>query len=471
MVFFGASNYGQLVYSYIENKNEVLYFCDNSPEKWGKLFCGIKVISPQQLQSLQDIRIIITSQYVIQIMKQLFNMGIKEIEVAEIIKDSEQDSYRVKYKKYDYTKIKSFDIVKNKICLIRTNNSGSNTYALYKLAPKEYKDKYELKILNECERDQDYYLDLITCSMIVGTQGAINHMSDKISLELWHGFPLKCLGSMISSAIQHDEFTRKEWNSINKIASYSQLYNILMSASFGTHISQYFISGMPRNDFLFKSNGRSVLDKVLGKELHGKKIVFYMPTFRGEVLKQENNFLESYGNLFGFSYFDYEKFENYLKKNNICLIVKLHEVEEEFILKYVDKHKIDDIHILTQKSLNKIGYDLYEVLNAADLLITDYSSVYFDYLLLDRPILYTPVDLEYYRKTRGFLLEPYDFWTPGPKVFNQDDLQEEILKLLKNRSYYENERKTIKKIVHHYTDGNSTQRIFEMIDEMMSTVD
>jgi len=115
--------------------------------------------------------------------------------------------------------------------------------------------------------------------------------------------------------------------------------------------------------------------------------------------------------------------------------------------------------------------DLYEVINAADLLITDYSSVYFDYLLLDRPIIFTPLDLEQYKKNRGFLAEPYDFWAPGPKCINYNELKNEISKCFRNKKYYEKERKTIKKIVHHYTDGNSTQRIFEMIDEMMSTVD
>ena len=46
--------------------------------------------------------------------------------------------------------------------------------------------------------------------------------------------------------------------------------------------------------------------------------------------------------------------------------------------------------------------EFYETLNAADLLITDYSSVYFDYLLLDRPLIFVPVDLEEYIETRGY---------------------------------------------------------------------
>ena len=85
MIFFGASNFGSLVYSYIENREDVVNFCDNSPEKWGKTFCGLEIISPEQILEYGNVRIIITSQYVSQITRQLFNMGFKVIEVAEII--------------------------------------------------------------------------------------------------------------------------------------------------------------------------------------------------------------------------------------------------------------------------------------------------------------------------------------------------------------------------------------------------
>ncbi len=60
--------------------------------------------------------------------------------------------------------------------------------------------------------------------------------------------------------------------------------------------------------------------------------------------------------------------------------------------------KTDNLHILEDNYLRDKRLDLYEVVNAADLLITDYSSIYFDYLLLDRPIIFTPLDLEEYRK-------------------------------------------------------------------------
>lgn len=468
MVFFGASNYGSLVYSYIDNKEDVICFCDNSTEKWGNEFCDIEIIPPKKLLSIQDARIVITSQYILQITKQLFDMGIKKVEVAEIVPDNRQaNGFKVEFKKYDYSDVKNLNTVSNRICLISSNNSGSNTYALYKLAPELFKQKYDLKLLKEYDKEHDYYLNLITCKMIIGTYGTIDYMHDKLSLELWHGFPLKGLGSMIYDSTKHDDFTRWEWNNIDKIASYSQLYSVLMSASYGTHINQFFISGMPRNDFLFNTEGKRILSHLLDQNFNTKSVIFYMPTFRESAMKHEKTIVKKSNNIFGFECFDISGFNQFLEENKITLIAKLHQFEEEFVINTLSEYDNKNIHILSQNTLEESGYDLYEVLNAADLLITDYSSVYFDYLLLDRPVLFTPIDLEHYRKTRGFLLEPYEYWTPGPKVITQDVLQDEMLKLLNDKEYYNHERNIIKKIVHHYTDGKSTDRVLDMVDKMI----
>ena len=112
--------------------------------------------------------------------------------------------------------------------------------------------------------------------------------------------------------------------------------------------------------------------------------------------------------------------------------------------------------------------DLYKIINAVDLLITDYSSIYFDFLLLDRPIIFTPMDLDEYRSNPGLLLEPYEFWTPGYKCLNQSDLQEKILLELRDGGSYGKERSVIKNIVHKYQDAYSTKRVLDLIHEIMS---
>jgi len=93
--------------------------------------------------------------------------------------------------------------------------------------------------------------------------------------------------------------------------------------------------------------------------------------------------------------------------------------------------------------------------------------VHFDFLLLNKPIIFIPTDIEEYRKKRGFLLEPYDMWTPGPKVYTQKELQNEILKSLNDPSYYAEERERLKNIVHYYQDANSSKRVWEFINSLI----
>lgn len=106
---------------------------------------------------------------------------------------------------------------------------------------------------------------------------------------------------------------------------------------------------------------------------------------------------------------------------------------------------------------------LYEYLNAADVLITDYSSVYFDYLLLDRPILFTDSDAGCYGENRGFISEPVDFWRPGPVVHTFDRLIGELEGAVKGQDTYQETRSKLMPFVHRYQDAGSSQRLIDLM--------
>ena len=112
----------------------------------------------------------------------------------------------------------SLDKVHNRICLITSNVSGS-ILMLYIIWFPKYRKKYDIKLLKEYDKEEDYYFNMITCNMTVGTYGPIAHNKEKISLELWHGFPLKGLGDMIKSQETPDDFTREQWRHIDKVVS------------------------------------------------------------------------------------------------------------------------------------------------------------------------------------------------------------------------------------------------------------
>ena len=96
-------------------------------------------------------------------------------------------------------------------------------------------------------------------------------------------------------------------------------------------------------------------------------------------------------------------------------------------------------------------------------MITDYSSVYFDYLLLDKPIIFWTKDLEIYEERRGFLFDNVDKWMPGPKVKTVFELIDAIDKFINNYNWYSSERNNIKNLAHTYQDFNSTNRVWDLL--------
>ena len=104
---------------------------------------------------------------------------------------------------------------------------------------------------------------------------------------------------------------------------------------------------------------------------------------------------------------------------------------------------------------------IYDVLAFVDVLITDYSSIYFDYLLLNRPIVFYVPDLERYKETRGFLLEPYEKWTPGDKARTIPGLIQALQEAIDNPDKWKREREWLRDVMFKYQDGKASERIIK----------
>lgn len=354
---------------------------------------------------------------------------------------------------------------KIKITLFHLSSSGSNNYYLYHAASDELRAKYDIELLTEGQFRHNRYID--QSDVYITTHGEYLSPYDKVNIDLWHGFPLKGMAKMDKQEQATDEHIQQYWSKVDMIMSYSPLYNTAMNACNGANIRQYRVTGVPRNDALFSDESNAQLN-VLYPQLDVEKetIIFFMPTFRKSVItpnKVEGS--KNFNNIFGLPEFEQTEFLNFLKQNRITLIIKLHPFEESYFAKELEELKSENILVLNDGMLGQANLDLYDVLGAADMLITDYSSVYIDYLLLNRPIIFLPTDLEEYTGNRGLLFEPYDFWTPGPKVFTQEKLQDTIYQFLIGQDAYVDKRHTILNLCHSYQDAKASERIWGVIDE------
>jgi CDP-glycerol glycerophosphotransferase (TagB/SpsB family) len=243
-------------------------------------------------------------------------------------------------------------------------------------------------------------------------------------IQLWHGVPLKRLDSIGLGEEHKSEIAKvfsvlANMNLFNLSKNYyfvasSRLFGRLMADSFEVSEKKVLLSGYPRNVFQeapMDSNyslQKGLNEKIRKQKADGKKLVFYIPTFR-----------DYGGNPITHKAIDLAVFEKFLAENNSVLIVKFHEADAK--LQNVSKKNIIFL---------PSGFDIYEVLGLCDLLITDYSSIFFDFLPFNRPIVFYPYDFEEYQKSARCFYFNYEEFVPGSIVYGFDQMLQEVSSIL-----------------------------------------
>ncbi len=430
---------------------------DNDALKAGREKYGMYIQKPQYYD---DTEVIITmpSYYHLGALRQLINLGYSEITIIH------ENAGEYEKRHYDFSPYYCRKETDCLIVLYLQHKSYSGISAIAYMLEKKYVTLPAGFCVVTLEDKQDkaayYYYAAMADYFITERDGQTVY--GKL-IQLWHGFPLKALGHMMKSFHTEENRTTNLWQRYDYIASYGQIYTNFMCACYGTHFGQYWMTGMPRNDLLFMSDGKQNLKEILPNSTD-KKVILYMPTFREIEYKNASRMEvdgDTNGYLFYWEDFSVDRLVEFCKGNNLYFVFKLHPSDASKVKSWCASS--DNIGILTDEMLT--DKCMYEYLNAADILITDYSSVYFDYLLLDRPIVFTDKDVNSYAARRGLILEPLEFWRPGAVVHTMDMLEREIVNAAGGRDYYQEKRKCLMPLVHRYQDGNSTKRLFEAIIE------
>ncbi|MCW2131851.1 CDP-glycerol glycerophosphotransferase family protein [Arthrobacter sp. VKM Ac-2550] len=243
----------------------------------------------------------------------------------------------------------------------------------------------------------------------------IRRRSDGVMIQTWHGTPLKRMAHDIEEIHGRDE------GYLSRVSSAVRQWSVLVSPS--AYATNAFRSafkyngpvleeGYPRNDILVwgvNEGVGSMVRQQLGIP-EDKRVVLYAPTFRDS---------ESSGSgRFHFELpFDLERFHEKFGEDTV-LLLRMHVLVSNGI--EIPENVQDMV-------LDVSGYpEIQELYLASDLLVTDYSSVFFDFSILRRPIIFYAYDLELYRDTlRGFYLD-YNSELPGPIVETEESLYRAI---------------------------------------------
>ena len=105
----------------------------------------------------------------------------------------------------------------------------------------------------------------------------------------------------------------------------------------------------------------------------------------------------------------------------------------------------------------------------SDSLLTDYSSVYYDYLLCDKPIGLVWEDYDEYKAGQGFALDPDIVYSGGEKIFNVEDFCAYLERIAKGEDILKEERTKIKNLSNMYQDANSSKRVAEFIVDLIES--
>jgi CDP-glycerol glycerophosphotransferase len=216
---------------------------------------------------------------------------------------------------------------------------------------------------------------------------------------------------------------------------------------------KHLVTGYPRNDIFFDPSRKRII-------IYSKKItsVLYAPTWRHG--RNPTTF-------FPFKDFKHQELISFLVKNKIKLYLRPHKND---LIKF--PKAVIFLKRLAQASKNifLVTHDNYpdinELLPDFDILISDYSAIYHDWLLLDKPLLFIPYDYEDFKTQNGFLYD-YKKLLPGPIINSSQQLYKEMSHLIRGKDQFKQKRLKLKKLIHKFEDGRASERVAAIINKLV----
>lgn len=262
-------------------------------------------------------------------------------------------------------------------------------------------------------------------------------------VQLWHAagaikqFGLKDPSNQYRTRRALERFQTVYHRFTDVVAGSREMENIF-SEAFGLDGSRMLPTGVPRTDFFYDDVALAQAKQTVYEtypELADKKVILYAPTYRDDALNTDVGTADSPINL--------DILEKELGSDYIFLL-KLHPAVSAKWQVYSNDVVMD---VSDYPNVN-------ELLVVADVLISDYSSIPFEYAILERPMIFFPYDLASYTEMRGFW-EPYEQLIPGPLV----QTTEELIEAIKHKEMDLEQIRQFRMKWNEYSIGNSSEKL------------
>jgi CDP-glycerol glycerophosphotransferase (TagB/SpsB family) len=275
--------------------------------------------------------------------------------------------------------------------------------------------------------------------------------ASQVVVNLWHGEPpTKVVG----------RFEGQHGHSCTVAPVLSTVGRAYRAVEFGVHPHRVPVIGAPRNDRMVAADGQRIRQRLLGDlgiAANGGFTFLWMPTFRAARFSGRLRVdAETAHTGVPYDADALERLDRWLQERGATVLLKLHPHD---VASFTGSYGA--LRVLDGARLEAAGVTTYELLAAFDCLITDASSVWTDYLLLDRPMLFAFPDVEDYRRRRGLNIEPFESWAPGEFVHSMDELIEAMGRLIAGDDSMADERRRARERFHAFHDGRSTARLLD----------
>ena len=273
---------------------------------------------------------------------------------------------------------------------------------------------------------------------------------EQVYVNTWHGIPLKTLGYDVPDGKFTTRNMTRNFLLTDYLISPCRFMTKIYLESYklgGIYTGKLLENGYPRNDLIFSTKREDGIEKLTSRGIavdESRKIILYAPTWKGASFEKAEKDIARYDEFCGYlsEHIDMEQYQILIKPHP--MVYRQLSDEEKKSGRYVPQ-----------------SIDTDELLAATDVLVSDYSSIFFDFLLTDRPIIFYIPDLESYREYRGVYFGLHEL--PGPYSGDMGDIAEWINRADTLRSEYGSAYDKMKTWSCEFDDGKVTEKVLKAI--------